>query len=191
MKTYYIENMAGEHFKIQALNVNNLKEKMIAKFPSGKYFVKDESGKSLHSITLNHYSRPILPKEEYDNLYFYVTERGQEMINDGERTPQRVSSPRRYSTINDVRKSALAKSYANYKRAVELKKIGMERLINSDESVMLYIYKGSNVMGMVYCSPLAKPPYKGTGVYVEYVRPNGGRFVMGREHRLLKDGSIE
>lgn len=190
MKTYYIKNTAGEQFKIQAQTVNDLKEKMIAKCPNGKYSVKDESGKVLNSITLNHYSRPVLPKADYDNLYFYVTARGQERINDGECTPQEVSSPRRYNTINDVRKSALAKSFANYRHGAQLKEAGMERYITPDESVLLYIYKGSNILGMVDCSPFAKPPYKGTGIYTEYVRPAGGRFVIGKEHRLLKDGSI-
>lgn len=192
MKLYYVENVkTGKQYKIQAQTVNDLKEKMIGKCPNGKYSVMDDAGRAFKNITINQYSRPVVSKEDYDALYFYVTERGQEMINDGERTPPQVSSPRRYNTINDVRKSALAKSYANYKNAQQLKAVGMERYISPNDSVILYIYKGSNILGMLYCSPFAKPPYKGTGVYVEYVRPNGGRFVMGKEHRLLKDGSIE
>lgn len=192
MKMYYVENVkTGKHYKIQAQTVNDLKKIMIEKCPNGKYSVMDDAGRVFNDITINQYSRPVIPKEDYDNLYFYVTERGQEMINDGERTPPQVSSPRRYNTINDVRKSALAKSYANYKNAQHLKAVGMERYISSNDSVILYIYKGSLVLGMVYCSPLAKPPYKGTGVYVEYVRHKDSIFIMGRNHRLLKDGSIE
>lgn len=189
MKTYIIESYkTGKTYTIKANNINELKEKMIEKCNKEVYIVKDDTGKSYKPIHLNHYSRPMIPKEDYDNLYFYVTERGQKSINNGTK-PQNVSSPRRYNTIEDVRKSALTKSYANYKVYQELINGRFPQLANTVDSVILYIYKGSKVLGTVYCAPLAKPPYKGTGVYVEYAR-KGGMLIVGKEYRLMKDGTI-
>lgn len=187
MKTYYVKKWGdptGKEHIFKAQDKNDLKEKMIKKLPYGRYTIKDSNGKSLTGITLNSYSRPQLPKEDYDNLYFYVTERGQELIEEGSRTPSSVSSPRRYNTIEEVRKSALAKSYANY------------RLIKDgytfrDKTVIFYIYKGKKLLGQVYCSPLAKAPYKGTGKWIEYVRHTDSPFMSLNRYILFKDGSIK
>lgn len=185
MKSYYLEEKkTHKRYSFKAENRNELKKKMIEKCPNGTYYVQDDKGQYLNNITINSYSRPVLSKADYDNLYFYVTEMGQKRIEERSHTPQEVSSPRRYNTISEVRKAALSKSYENYRYL-------KNGYIGEDRTVILYVYKGNKRIGEVYCSPLEKPPYKGTGVWVEYVRPNGGMFMIGNRHRLFKDGSIE
>lgn len=186
MKTYYVKKRGdpnGKEHIFKAQDKNDLKEKMIKKLPYGRYTIKDGNGKALTGLTLNSYSRPQLPKEEYDNLYFYVTENGQALIEKG-RKPATVSSPRRYNSIEEVRKSALAKSYANYR-------LIKDGYTFSDKTVIFYIYKGTKLLGQVYCSPLAKAPYKGTGKWIEYVRHTDSPFMSSNSYILFKDGSIK
>lgn len=185
MKTYYVKKWGdsdGKEHTIKAKDKNELKEKMIGKLPYGRYTVKDENGKSLTGITLHAHSRPQLPKEEYDNLYFYIPEKAQSLIDSGKYSPPRLAHGR-YDTITEARKSALAKSYKGYK---------INAITGWDnEPVIFNIYKGTKLLGQVYCSPFAKAPYKGTGKWIEYVHPNGLPFMTANTYTLFKDGSVK
>ena len=50
-----------------------------------------------------------MPKNEYDQLYYYVSDIAMGRIAKGE-DPLRFTSPRRYETLEEARKAALAKS---------------------------------------------------------------------------------
>lgn len=180
MKTYILKHIDSKKtYTIQAQNKTELRKTAYGKIPDGKYSILNGVG---GSVTINKRTNTIankkhnLPKEEYDKLYFYIGEGAQKYIERENVSPLSVRSSRRTDTINDIRKTALAKSYTNY------------RMINQgwdsrDHPVLLFVYKGTTLMGEVYCSPLAKPPYKGTGVWLDF--KNGGKY------RLFKDGSIE
>ena len=157
---------------------------MIEKCQKGRYYVIGPTGKVIKYIPITSKTRAFIPKAEYDNLYYYVSQRGQDRINEGKTTPLKVSSPRRYTTINEVRKAALSKSYSDV-RSIK------QGAFEFEHPLIYYVYKGMNVIGQVNSLPFAKPPYKGTGVWYTNKRSSGTTFVHGEKYRLNKDGSIE
>ena len=192
MKTYYLEHHSTKkRYEIVAQNKTELRKLAYGKIPDGRYVIYNKKGEVADSVTISKRTKTMaekkhnLPKAEYDNLYFYVTEGGQDWIRKGEYTPTQMSSPRRYESIQEVRKAALAKSYANYR-------IIKDGYPFRDKSVIFYIYKGSKLLGEVFCSPLEKAPYKGTGVWIGYGYYNVGPVKSGStSYRLMKDGSIK
>lgn len=58
--------------------------------------------------------RPYLPKEQYDQLYFFVDGKFLPRILKGEVDPFQACSNRRYDTIDEARKASLAKSKKNW-----------------------------------------------------------------------------
>lgn len=170
----------GKEYIINARNLIELRNSAYGKIPDGRYSVRNEKGVALSPVTVN--KRGYLPKEEYDKLYFYIPSRSQRLIESGEYTPVELAG-RRYDSLQEVRKSALVKSYKSYK---------INTMTGYENEPVLYdIYKGNVIVGQVYCSPFAKAPYKGTGKWIEYFHPKGNPIWMSKTYRLLKDGSIE
>ena len=97
-----------------------------------------------------------MSKEEYDQLYYYVpgniAERG--IVEEGD-SPLVYASPRRYVTLDDARKAAIAKS----KRVVANNKVcatsGFKLLM---ECPILWIYKGTEFLGTVQCDTTKSVP---------------------------------
>lgn len=182
MKTYYLEHHSTKKkYEVVAQNKTELRKLAFGKLPDGWYSIYTKSGSWAGNVNISERSKKSaekkrnLPKAEYDQLYFYVTEQGQDRINEGRFKPVDIASPRRYDTLKDVLKSALAKSYKNYK-------IVQEGYTFPDITPLFYIYKGNTLLGMAMCSPFAKPPYKGSGTFIDYRK---GDF------RILKDGTLE
>ena len=185
MKTYYLHRWDGtdkKEYVVQAQNKTDLRKAAYGKIPDGKYSVHDAKGVYVSPVTINKRTNTLahkkhnLSKEEYNKLYFYIGEGAQKYIEIEKVSPLSVRHSRKTDSINDIRKIALAQSYNNYRKVNQ----GWDV---RDHPVILYVYKGTILMGEVYCSPLAKPPYKGTGIWMDF--KNGGQY------RLFKDGSIE
>lgn len=116
-----------------------------------------------------------MTKAQYDELYYYVTGSALKLIENDGRDPLKLSSPRRYDTLDNVRKAALAKS----KKEADLIKEGIAPRYRS---LTVGVYKGRKYLG-----------------FVEYAtsRPRGSAHVgfwhpVGRTKDpipLYKDGS--
>lgn len=88
----------------------------------------------------------MIPKEQYDQLYFYMDKRCFNAVQKGD-DPIRLSSPRRYDTIQKVRKAALAKSKKEWSEIVTVSKRFPELVKNN--SLTIYVFKGRTYMGFV------------------------------------------
>lgn len=88
----------------------------------------------------------MIPKEQYDQLYFYMNKRCFNAVQKGD-DPIRLSSPRRYDTIQKVRKAALAKSKKEWSEIVTVSKRFPELVKNN--SLTIYVFKGRAYMGFV------------------------------------------
>lgn len=88
----------------------------------------------------------MIPKEQYDQLYFYMDKRCFNAVQKGD-DPIRLSSPRRYDTIQKVRKAALAKSKKEWSEIVTVSKRFPELVKNN--SLTIYVFKGRTYIGFV------------------------------------------
>ena len=120
-----------------------------------------------------------LPKEEYDELYYYMGDGGFSHYMQGD-DPIRHASRRRYHTIQEVRKSALAKSKKNL------------AVLRDDPWAVgyglgQYVFKGRRYVGCVKYNDF-KGTYGGVsdqydGLWYPVEHPMDALF-------LLSDGSI-
>ena len=91
--------------------------------------------------TATNTKKKYIPKEEYDQLYFYVNGKYVPRILKGELNPFDVRSNRRYSNIDDARKAALARSKKNWAEI---------RVTNFPmNSLDVAIFKGKDYVGTV------------------------------------------
>ena len=90
-------------------------------------------------------ARMRLSKEEYDQLYYYVNGKVAEywVVERGV-SPLRYTSPRRYDTLDAVRRAALAKSRKLWKENEVLKEVGLPT-----HCPILWVYKGERFLGTV------------------------------------------
>ena len=86
-----------------------------------------------------------IPKEKYDQLYYYVPGRTAEhwIVEKGE-SPLNYTSPRRYDSLDAVRKAALARSRKVYRDDKERVKWGFP-----PEGFVMWIFKGTEFVGTV------------------------------------------
>lgn len=91
-------------------------------------------------------ARKRIPKEEYDKLYYYVNERVVRywILGKGE-SPLRYTSPRRYDTLEDAVKAAMAKSKRLCRENRVLYDCGLPA-----HCTTLWIYKGEENVGVVH-----------------------------------------
>lgn len=82
-----------------------------------------------------------IPKDEYDQLYFYVNGKYLPRILKGELDPFNVRSNRRYNNIDDARKAALARSKKNWAE-ISVTNFPMN-------SLDVAIFKGKDYVGTV------------------------------------------
>lgn len=82
----------------------------------------------------------MIPKEQYDQLYFYMGSRSFKKVVNGD-DPLRYTSPRRYETIQDARKAALAKSKKDWTT--------MQHVNLGDLSLTQHVFKGRTYVGFV------------------------------------------
>lgn len=91
--------------------------------------------------TATNTKKKYIPKEEYDQLYFYVNGKYVPRILKGELDPFHVRSNRRYNNIDDARKAALARSKKNWAEI---------RVTNFPmNSLDVAIFKGKDYVGTV------------------------------------------
>lgn len=95
-----------------------------------------------------------MSKEEYDKLYFYTSQTGFDRISKGA-SPLDFTSPRRYGTIDECRKAAVAKAKKNLD---EIRHVGY----SMQGGAPVYVFKGTR--------------YLGCAEYDEY-RPKGAAHV--------------
>ena len=80
-----------------------------------------------------------MSKEEYDKLYFYTTQTAFDRISKGA-SPLDFTSPRRYGTIDECRKAAVAKAKKNLE---EIAYFGR----SMQGGAPVHVFKGTRYMG--------------------------------------------
>lgn len=125
-----------------------------------------------------------IPKEEYDDLYYYMEDSQFNSYLRG-RDPLKMTSPRRYHTIQEVRRSALAKSKKNFAIMIGFSK-DMPQMVKL-YSLAVHVFKGRIYLGCVQYNSL-KGAEGGMhdfydGLWFPAEHPKDPVF-------LLKDGSI-
>lgn len=144
-KMYYTFDVQG--------GLAGIKKAAYGKVPDGSYLVFSKNGKQLYTVNITattfknaQKKRAVMPKSEYDQLYYYMNgDTADHWVFKMKESPLRYTSPRRYDTLNEVRKAALAKSRAVYKENVTLKSYGMK-----GKSFAMYVFKGTKFLGVVH-----------------------------------------
>ena len=150
VKYRLIDYKTDAEYVVEAKDKKDLRIQAYGKVPEGNYKVvnRDGSTKYYLNVTKKGYeraknARPFLPKDQYDQLYYYVGEnRGFKRILQGE-DPLLFSSPKRYDTIQDARKGALAKSKKDWMMIREAP------FLSVDHSLAQHVFKGRKYLGCV------------------------------------------
>lgn len=154
------------NIRIQAENKDDLMKKLHKAYGDGIYKSYTKAGRMVHYMNINEKTmkrletkRPYLPKDQYDQLFYYVEENGIRAMRESGRPPQDFASRKRYDTLDEVRKGALNKSKSIWKTYLEYVSHGWDtRGINTSVS----IFKGNKYLGFVTCNELPELPGKGT-----------------------------
>ena len=104
--------------------LDGIKKEAYNKVPNGYYRVYTKNGKRFGSVSISEESkrkaerkRPVLPKEQYNQLYFYV-EIGvltRAKVPQGKNPLDYIPiSPRRHDSLTDARRAALSNSHKTY-----------------------------------------------------------------------------
>ena len=150
VKYKLVNYKTGEAYSVDAKDKRELSLKAYGAVPDGTYKVinKDGSVKYYLEVSKKKYerakkARPTLPKDQYDQLYYYVGDkRGFSRILEGE-DPLRFSSPRRYDTLQEARKGALAKSKKDWAEIREAGRFAFQ------QSLTQHVFKGRKYLGYV------------------------------------------
>ena len=188
MRTYILKQKGETVATIKAQNKEDLRKKASQMLPPGYYVAHSPNGLSLYGISTEpkamaraEKKRPRLPLEEYNQLYLYVPGQYMARINKGELDPLSVRSPRRYDTIDDVRKAALAKSKKVWKDIVATMDAGYRYI---GDSMDIHIFKGTVYIGCVEYNTLKdKMPMAYDGLWYPKEHPKD-------PSPLLADGRI-
>ena len=168
MRKYTLVNIATKKsYELTAQNKDDARKKANSGIlPEGKYRGYDSKGYNLMTIEVGAKAkakyegkRPLLPKEQYDQLYYYTPGWILEELPKSKYPPQHYSSPRRYDTIDEVRKAALSKSKKimqeiNFRASNGWRTDGM--------NMSLCIFKGNKYLGFVTWGGIPGFPWKGT-----------------------------
>lgn len=134
--------------------LNTIKKVAYGKVPDGRYCVFSKFGKNLTYVDISALTkknaekkRAFMPKDQYDQLYYYIEgDVAEYWVQKMGKSPLLYTSPRRYNTLNEVRKAALAKSYKIYKENETWKSMGFTK----GHSFAMWVYKGTKFLGIVH-----------------------------------------
>ena len=176
MRTYIIKKDRVPIATLQAQNKEDLRKKVSEKLPPYKYFVETSTGSPLYWLDTTDKGmkraakkRPFIPKEQYDELYYFLEEHLFKQYLQGKRPQDMIYGGKRYDTLQEARKGALAKS---------------NRLLESiyPVPITLYIFKGGQYLGHVETAKMMRDAnFDGTWAPKEYPKDWSP---------ILKDGSI-
>lgn len=178
MRTYILRDYRSptDHTDYGPFTVENkdeLYKVAYGKVPDGYYQMIAKNGTRIGRIRIdkkNLNRRPHLPKDQYDQLYYYVDPGRYEAIFIKGESPLRVTSPKRYDTLDEVRKSALSRSLKLYKES---------QFWSGGKPWFVMVFKGTRYLGSVEYDPLRM--YDGMWMSAEHPKdPNP----------LRKDGTI-
>ena len=157
MRNYILRvyNKNGIDYKehtFQAQNKDDLRKKAIGKVPDGVYTMYSPTGYPLGSVSISKKSidkaekkRGFIPKEQYDQLYYFTQDSIWDLMKDYKKSsPLEVISPRRYDSLDEARKGAIARSYKDF---CEIQAIGST--LKGSRSIAQYVFKGSKYLGCV------------------------------------------
>ena len=156
MRTYilhvYQKDGTFKEYSFKAQNKDDLRKKAIGKVPDGRYGMYSLTGYPLGTVIISKKSieraekkRGFVPKEQYDQLYYFTQDFIWELMKDYKKSsPLGVIRPRRYDSLDDARKSAIARSYKDFK---EISELGYT--LNRGKSITQFVFKGDKYLGSV------------------------------------------
>ena len=179
MRTYILENRkTGKRYgPFTVKDKDELRKSVFGKIPDGYYNMIAKTGNKVGEVKIDEKQakrRPQLSKAEYDELYYYVEPGAYESYYLKGKSPLSVTSTRRYDTIDEVRKAALAKSQKLYQTA----KWRMEMFGRADPYYVA-VFKGTKFLGTVEYDLLKTNP----GLWMSAQHPKDPQ-------PLKKDGTI-
>lgn len=142
--------------------LNGIKKEAYNKVPDGYYTVYTKNGKHFGSVRISEKSkrsaerkRPVLSKEQYNQLYFYTdigtVERSKVPL--GKNPLDYVhTSPRRYDSLTDVRRAALSNSYKTYTKNKMMEPYFTNWSVNNPTEMC--VFQGARFLGIVEYSPI-------------------------------------
>lgn len=163
--------------------MTGIKKVAYGKIPDGHYKVFSKTGKDLiytvriSAITKKNAEkkRPQMSKDQYDQLYYYIEgDVADYHVFKMGKSPLNFTSPRRYDTLNEARKGALAKSYKIFRENKVAREYGWKQ-----HSFAVYVYKGTRFVGVVTYDWMKH--YDGLWASAEHIKD---------PQPLNKDGSI-
>ena len=171
MATYILQNKYNSqnfdknypYFIIEAQGgLNGIEKEAYTKVPNGRYTVYTKNGKYFGSVTISEESkkraerkRAPMSKEQYNQLYFYVEIEvlTRAKVPQGKNPLDYISvSPRRYDSLTEVRKAALAYSYKTYTKNKTMEKYYKNWTAN--HSTEMCVFHGPKFLGTVDYAPI-------------------------------------
>lgn len=161
---------------------NTIKKIAYGSIPDGYYEVFSKNGNWITAIQISAVTkrnaekkRPQMPKAQYDQLYYYIEgDVAEYHVFKMGKSPLNYTSPRRYDTLNEARKGALAKSYKIFRENKVAREYGWKQ-----HSFSVYVYKGTKFIGVVTYDWMRH--YDGLWAPAEHIKD---------PQPLRKDGSI-
>jgi len=189
MKTYtLIDRATRKSYQIQAQNKDDLRIKASkADLPKSKFSVRDSNGEGINIVIDTtkdaKQKRGFIPKEQYDQLYYIMNDRQYDLCNMEGRDPL-VFASRRYDTLDEVRKAAIARSKKNMKDYIDASTGPWPHLAKTLPGFSVMVFKGRRYMGFVTVNPSKSKmlPYTATWSPAENPKdeiplgPDGARF---------------
>lgn len=151
--SYMIETEGG---------LNGIRKTAYNKVPNGSYKVFTKNGKDFGHVVISEESkrkaeqkRPVLPKDQYNQLFFYV---GKDVLTRA-KVPQGknpldyiTTSPRRYDSLTEARRSALAYSHKTYTNNKAMEKYYINWTVN--HPIEMCVFHGPKFLGTVEYTPM-------------------------------------
>ena len=152
VKYKLINYKTSEEYIVDAKDKRELRIKAFEQIPEGTYKVINRDGSLKYSLNIDKKrydnakkARPFLPKDQYDQLYYYIVGRAQRAVDIDRKDPLQFASRKRYDTIQEVRKAAIAKSKALWKDILETH----PPFRPMEPTSTVFVYKGRNYLGFV------------------------------------------
>ena len=142
--------------------LDGIKKEAYNKVPNGHYTVYTKNGKRFGSVSISEESkrkaerkRPVLPKEQYNQLYFYV-EIGmltRAKVPQGKNPLDYIPvSPRRYDSLTEARRAALSNSHKTYTNNKAMEKYYDNWTANHPTEMC--VFHGPKFLGTVEYAPI-------------------------------------